>query len=138
MHVFVVDPFTNYKQPPESNNTFEEMGESKAFVIGGFFGGTIFGVQWFADTFYSIHDQFLSQNYFVGKDQKIYNWISIQYPEKILVSCSCLQKWRRCGDPWFYFQRWYSTRAKNAERGECGTVPVKNMTDFLLEQKSLY
>ncbi|GJQ10015.1 hypothetical protein GpartN1_g1806.t1 [Galdieria partita] len=45
------------------------------FVEGGFFVVDRIGAELFADKFYSLHDFWLSQGYFVGKDQTLFNAI---------------------------------------------------------------
>jgi hypothetical protein len=131
--VFAVSSFHGFKQFPQSN-TFEEMNLN--FVIGGFFGGTVFGIHWFSEAFYSIHDQLLRKDYFVGKDQTIYNFMATQYSDDILVVCTCLETNGGCGDSWFYFQQWYSSKAESiGDEGKCQTSPLNNMTEFLLQMK---
>ncbi|OXA47695.1 protein HtrL [Folsomia candida] len=128
LNIFTVGRFPNYKPPPDSN-TFEEMAEMD-FVIGTFFGGTVYSINWFSRTFYAIHDVQLSLGEFVGKDQTLYNWIATQYPDRFRVVCSCQQILWNCRSGWFYFQEWYA--GEDVANEDCRSAPVSNMTDFLL------
>ncbi|XP_035708100.1 uncharacterized protein LOC118435787 isoform X2 [Folsomia candida] len=105
--------------------TLEEMPNT-SFLIGGFFGGTIYSIYWFNDTFYKLHNDWLSDGIFVGKDQVLYNWIAIRNPQRYRVVCSCEQVPWTCDDIWFYFQAWYSGKSS-----ACSTASVKNMVEFL-------
>lgn len=58
VNVFTIREFTNYNAT--HRNPFEEMS-SMDFVIAGFLGGTVYGINWFSDTFYKIHSEKLSQ-----------------------------------------------------------------------------
>jgi hypothetical protein len=129
--VFAVNKFINYNVYP-NKNTFKEMSKVD-FIIGTYFGGTIYSVNLFSRTFYQLHDQKLARNQFVGKDQTLYNWIVTNHPKKFFVVCSCLQvPWTtECGDVWFYFLLWYSEIGQYWN-GPCNiTSNLRNMTDFL-------
>lgn len=128
-NVFTTQKFESYS--PLRGNNFSAMSAND-FVIGGFFGGTVFSVKWFAGTFYALHDEYLAnKTLFVGKDQVLYNWIAVRHPDKFLVVCSCLEAESNCGSEWWYFQRWYGSRSEVGDR--CRSSPVKSMTDFLLD-----
>lgn len=55
------------------------------FTEGSLFGGTPAAAQWWARAFYTHHDQFLSEEIFIGKDQSIANALALLYAPRVLT-----------------------------------------------------
>jgi len=71
-------------------------------VEGGFFGGTAKTVQWWYESFFSLHDLYLEQGHFVGKDQCVMNVLALTNKDRVMLLDTTK---KRCKDPWFYFQQ---------------------------------
>ncbi|KAG8907587.1 hypothetical protein FRB99_003511 [Tulasnella sp. 403] len=92
---------------------------------GSMFGGQLPAVKWWAATFYALHDRYLSDNKFVGKDQNIFNTIMFLNPSRILtvwprdprhgIEADRSENLpevdtRQCTwDPWYYFVFWLAS-----------------------------
>lgn len=86
------------------------------FFTGSFFGGSPSAISWWNQTFYAYHDYWLFQmDYFVGKDQTVFNSLFLLFPERFITmwlhdpqapNYVGLPGWPLgpCGPTWFYFQ----------------------------------
>jgi len=96
---------------------------------GSFFGGHPNAIDWWARTFYTYHDHYLSSEFFVGKDQILINALLLLFPERFIAvwyndpdAPAHLAKGDgsflgQCSDEWFYYQFWLSnTQTKESMR----------------------
>lgn len=81
----------------------ESKGPLSTFIGGGFFGGSQGAISWWTKEFYRLHDQFLADGFFIGKDQEIMSAMAALYKESIVVPKEMRGS---CGDYWFYPQPW--------------------------------
>ncbi len=92
---------------------------------------------------FSLHWNQLKKGVFVGKDQTLYNWIALMYPEYFFVVPCCMPNSFKDSD-WFYFEKWYALdnerddlllekEKKENEKQFYIQRKVRNMTDFLNE-----
>lgn len=79
-------------------------------MAGGFFGGTAEAIRWWESEFFRLHDKYLQQGIFVGKDQNIMNTLTLINKKRIAFIESYKQN---CVDPYFLFQQ---ALANNLER----------------------
>jgi hypothetical protein len=127
----------------------------KDVVAGGFFTGTRSGISWFFDVFWCLHDYFLFQNLFVGKEQNImattvlgsFNYTGIWFvptsvrdanlAESNLAArnisrpsdqSSNTMQTSFCGDPWFYYHLFF---ADPLQVGTCSVFKIYKPGDFI-------
>ena len=104
-----------------------------SFLPGSFFGGSPSTIAWWARTFYAYHDYYTSKNFFVGKDQTVFNSLLVLYNERIIsvwvidpeapaanIAHDGLFEYLKsflrsnylgsCGSDWYYYQFWLSDR----------------------------
>lgn len=90
---------------------------------------------WWARTFYAYHDYYISKQFFVGKDQTVFNALLILFNERIITVWVYDPKapaanigldfqplkfiYRNflgsCGPEWYYYQFWLSDRRTREE-----------------------
>ncbi|TFK26312.1 hypothetical protein FA15DRAFT_616074 [Coprinopsis marcescibilis] len=79
-------PISNAPSPVAGRKWKEEFGPFDEDVSeGSFLGGSPNAISWFSHTFYTYHDRYLSMNYFVGKDQTIFNAIMLLFPTRFVT-----------------------------------------------------
>ena len=87
-------------------------------IEGGFFMGSFKAIRGFKEQFWNLHDQFLNEGKFIGKDQIIMNAYAVNSSTKSVK----LQIWKRnCQasfDEWFFYQRFL---AKQEYYRSCST-----------------
>ncbi|KAF8959203.1 hypothetical protein BDZ97DRAFT_1667478 [Flammula alnicola] len=101
----------------------ESMGpiDSK-FSEGSFFGGSPTAIDWWARTFYTYHDSYLSFEIFIGKDQSLINALFLLFPSRFITvwyndpdapTHVALNRTNpeesflgQCDSEWFYYQLW--------------------------------
>ena len=104
------------------------------YHLGSFFGGSPSTMAWWARTFYTYHDYYVSKRLFVGKDQTVFNAILMLFNERIITvwvndpkAPAADKSWRykywsnslgSCGDEWYYYQFWLSNRQTRDEMGK--------------------
>lgn len=90
-------------------------------LLGGFFGGSLNGILRFAEDFWYIHDRFLSEGFFVGKDQDLMNTLLFT----TLRNATVVPFWRvdetKCGIRWLYF---YHQLVNHKNDNDCPAVEV--------------
>lgn len=98
------------------------------------FGGHRLGVRWLAERYYQIHDQYLKEGKFVGKEQPVYNALITEDRARVLVAPSYTVA---CGNCWFYLQGQLANH--NESMQHCGRdVSVSNIqtvSDLVATQK---
>jgi hypothetical protein len=55
------------------------------FLAGSFFGGPPKAIDWYTRTFYTYHDNYLSLNVFIGKDQATANSLLFLFPNRFIT-----------------------------------------------------
>jgi hypothetical protein len=114
---------------PDSSLKFwrEDMGPIDSEMSeGSFFGGSPKTVDWWQRTFYTYHDFYISQHFFVGKDQTVINAILALFPSRVISvwlgdpgAPARLPNVERdplgtCGSEWFYYQFWLASSAEQS------------------------
>lgn len=90
--------------------------------LGNFFGGAPSAIEWWARAYYAYHDNYLSFEIFIGKDEALTNALIILFPERFITvwyndpqapAHLALKQTRpdqsflgQCGSEWFYYQFW--------------------------------
>lgn len=71
------------------------------YIAAAIFGGHRTGMQRFVERFYELHNRYLAEGKFVGKDQTVYNALITQDRQRVLVAAAYTQY---CGNVWFHLQ----------------------------------
>lgn len=93
------------------------------FSEGSFFGGTPAAITSYRHMYYSYHDEYLSRNMFVGKDQTLINALIFLFPSRFAtvwlfdqeapahkgVPDNSETPLGTCGSSWFYYQWWLAS-----------------------------
>jgi len=99
---------------------------------GGFFGGCKEAVTDYSTVFYQLHDLW-APNFFIGKDQQIYNAMLFLRPGLVVtydITSLHDDNAERCGDRWFYYQYWLASPQEAKEQlnylgsSSCEMLPV--------------
>lgn len=93
------------------------------FIEGGSFGGNKELIQKYYDIFWKVHDYFLYEGEFVGKDQTLYNTVAIYYMKNI--SLFPMYGYFKCWN-----NKWY--RYINFYAGEyCALIKETNILSYI-------
>lgn len=101
-------------------------------------------MQWFSDRFYAFHDLWVN-NFFVGKDQSIYNAIVLLNPSKfwtiypVSEVAPQVSWWGEdhdavlCNSGWYYFIPWFAPNGFGTRQGDprCPDVAAINLEEAL-------
>ncbi|KAF8161545.1 hypothetical protein B0H34DRAFT_841064 [Crassisporium funariophilum] len=102
---------------------------------GSFFGGTPKAIEWWARTYYTYHNHYLSLDVFVGKDHSLINALLLLFPSRFITvypsdasAPAHLALARKpgqaplglCGAERFYYQFWLAGGGSRRMRGMCG------------------
>ncbi|KAF8161543.1 hypothetical protein B0H34DRAFT_841050 [Crassisporium funariophilum] len=102
---------------------------------GSFFGGTPKAIEWWARTYYTYHNHYLSLDVFVGNDHSLINALLLLFPSRFITvypsdpsAPAHLALVRKpgqaplglCGAERFYYQFWLAGGGSRRRRGMCG------------------
>lgn len=90
---------------PVQNNTIQ----------GTFFLGTKTSSIWFAKEFYRLHNLYLDQGMFIGKDQDVYTALAALDAQR-QHNIRLLQSYKGCGEKWVYFQPYFASYSERPSR----------------------
>ena len=96
----------------------------KDYIEGTFFAGSKAAILNYHDEFYELHDDWLKQGRFIGKDQTMMNHLAfVTYKDRVVR----LRAWDTvCCDPWFFYQRFFAS-------DDFYQCPEKNRLSLLIE-----
>jgi hypothetical protein len=100
------------------------------FVQGGIFGGRAEALYDFFKYFWKVHDQFVQEGRFVGKDQLLFTHAAAFHKPRPLIIMS-YKAHPTCGNIWFYFQQFLASDT-DLKPG-CKLVQLLNIDQFLAE-----
>ncbi|KXS14518.1 hypothetical protein M427DRAFT_70535 [Gonapodya prolifera JEL478] len=112
---------------------------SEPLLVGDIIAGTTFwgppkAFEAYAADFYALHDRLLSQGgIFVGKDQTLINSLLARNPKtfRVLRCLDDMQDRGACGDPWFYFQKYFALDSELPQNYHCPRPPVRTFAEVL-------
>ena len=99
------------------------------FIQGTFFAGSFKAIDFYQNAYYQIHDEFLAEGLFVGKDQVIMNVFAVlKYPKQSCmiwlpqIVSDCLRHF----NIWFFYQLYL----QRSPSGQCSILPDSFFSDF--------
>ncbi|KAJ3336234.1 hypothetical protein HDU93_003399 [Gonapodya sp. JEL0774] len=112
---------------------------STPLLTGDIIAGTTFwgpprALLAYSSAFYALHDRLLEQgDCFVGKDQTLINSLLASEPSRyrVLRSKDPAQESFQCGDPWFYFQKYFALDSELPPTWSCPRPPIMTFADVL-------
>ena len=83
-----------------------EFSSSHDYIQGAFFAGSAAALSAYEREFYALHDKWLLDGRFVGKDQRMMNELAfVTYAHGVVR----LRLWHNeCASPWFFYQRYFA------------------------------
>ncbi|KAF9267004.1 hypothetical protein L218DRAFT_856467 [Marasmius fiardii PR-910] len=122
-----------YNMPHRRNRDWKELNGpiDEDISEAGFFGGSPSAIQWFKSTFYAYRDYYISQSFFVGKEQLLFNSLLLMFPSRFITvhvndphALAYIHPTSMWDQRWLrhimrkYFRNFYETRALGRCRGE--------------------
>ncbi|CAF4116459.1 unnamed protein product [Adineta steineri] len=100
-------------------------------IEGTFIGGTSDVIHWWTSTYYETINNYISKNFFIGKDQYLMNAIALTYPHRINMMLSFRTS---CGNEWFAFGPLLANQAEKQKLAFSITCQHQNLSENEEEQ----
>ncbi|CAF1371880.1 unnamed protein product [Adineta steineri] len=98
-------------------------------IEGGLIGGTSDVIHWWTSMFYETINNYISKNFFIGKDQYLMNAIALTYPHRINMMLSFRTS---CGNIWFAFGPLLANQAETQKLAFLMTCQHQNLSEVVI------